>query len=102
MVQESIPNYASYHGYWANDFSDINGALGTREEFQDLINAVHAENMKLMVDVVVNHAGYGAEESETFSGMLREAAIEDDAFHGGGGQAGLPDFMTERTQKSGI
>ncbi|EOS34019.1 pullulanase, type I [Lachnospiraceae bacterium A4] len=93
-----IPNYASYHGYWASDFSDINGALGTREEFQDLINAVHAENMKLMVDVVVNHAGYGAEESETFSGMLREAAIEDDAFHGGGGQAGLPDFMTENPE----
>lgn len=90
-----IPNYASYHGYWASDFSEINGALGTKQEFQELIKAVHDEGMKLMVDVVVNHAGYGAEESETFSGMLRKAAIEDDAFHGGGGQAGLPDFMTE-------
>ncbi len=93
-----IPNYASYHGYWASDFADINGALGTKDEFQELINAVHAEGMKLMVDVVVNHAGYGAEEGETFSGMLREAAIEDDAFHGGGGQAGLPDFMTENPE----
>ncbi|MDE7321924.1 MAG: type I pullulanase [Lachnospiraceae bacterium] len=90
-----VPNYAAYHGYWASDFQEINGALGTKDEFQSLINEIHDKDMKIMVDVVVNHAGYGTEDSETFNGMLRNAAIEDDTLHGGGGQAGLPDFMTE-------
>lgn len=90
-----VPEYAAYHGYWASDFEEINGALGTKEEFQGLIDEIHSKGMKIMVDVVVNHAGYGTEDSETFNGMLRNAAIEDDTLHGGGGQAGLPDFMTE-------
>ena len=91
-----VPYYAAYHGYWASDFTKLNPALGTEKEFKTLIDTAHQKGMKIMVDVVVNHAGYGMEESTTFSGMLREAVIEkeDDYVHGGG-QAGLPDFLTE-------
>ncbi len=89
-----VPYYAGYHGYWASDFTKINPALGTEEEFQALIDAAHAKGMKIMVDVVVNHAGYGMEDSQTFDGMLRDSVVESD-FQLGGGQAGLPDFMTE-------
>ena len=89
-----VPYYAGYHGYWASDFTKLNPALGTVEEFQTLINTAHEKGMKIMVDVVVNHAGYGMEDGETFSGMLRDSVVESD-YQLGGGQAGLPDFMTE-------
>jgi len=89
-----VPYYAGYHGYWASDFTKLNPALGTEAEFQTLIDTAHQKGMKIMVDVVVNHAGYGMEESETFSGMLRDSVVTGD-YVLGDGQAGLPDFLTE-------
>lgn len=93
-----VPYYAGYHGYWASDFTKLNPALGTEAEFQALIDAAHEKGMKIMVDVVVNHAGYGMEESETFKGMLRTDVVESDPVLGGGGQSGLPDFLTENPE----
>lgn len=94
--KEDVPYNAAYHGYWASDFTKLNPALGTDAEFQALIEAAHAKGMKVMVDVVLNHAGYGAEEN--FPGMLRDTAVdENDAVHGGQ-QAKLPDFLTENEE----
>lgn len=91
-----VPYNAAYHGYWASDFTKLNPALGTEAEFQALIDAAHARGMKIMVDVVLNHAGYGAEEN--FAGMLRDTVLdENDAVHGGQ-QANLPDFLTENAE----
>lgn len=91
-----VPFYAGYHGYWASDFTKLNPALGTDEEFETLIKTAHEKGMKIMVDVVVNHAGYGMEETGTFSGMLRDKDDVDEKDHElGGYQAGLPDFLTE-------
>ena len=49
-----------------------------------------------MVDVVVNHAGYGMEDTDKFAGMLRDSKdVVEDNHELGGYQAGLPDFLTE-------
>ena len=91
-----VPFYAGYHGYWASDFEKLNPALGTEAEFETLISTAHEKGMKVMVDVVVNHAGYGMEETDKFPGMLRDKADVDEKNHElGGYQAGLPDFLTE-------
>ena len=91
-----VPFYAGYHGYWASDFEKLNPALGTEAEFETLISTAHEKGMKVMVDVVVNHAGYGMEETDKFPGMLRNKADVDEKNHElGGYQAGLPDFLTE-------
>lgn len=93
-----------YHGYWASDFTKLNQHLGTEEEFAALIDAAHSRGMKLMVDVVLNHAGYGTEKyfnnilegadgkkikmlrdsSNTVSGDDKQDTLSD-----------LPDFVTE-------
>ena len=93
-----------YHGYWASNFTKLNKHLGTEEEFAALIEAAHSRGMKLMVDVVLNHAGYGTENyfnnilkdedgntikmlrdsSNTVSGDDKQDALSD-----------LPDFVTE-------
>ena len=36
-----------YHGYWAKDFTKLNPYLGTEEELESLINALHKRGMKL-------------------------------------------------------
>lgn len=91
---------AGYHGYWASDFTQINKHLGTEKEFAALIDAMHKRGMKLMVDVVLNHAGYGAEETfnNTFiegKNMLRDDETTIAGDEKKDGLAGLPDFVTE-------
>lgn len=96
-----------YHGYWASDFTKLNKHLGTKEEFAALLDAAHSRGMKLMVDVVLNHAGYGTENgfnsiltdkdgnaikmlrdsSNTVSGDDKLAPLSD-----------LPDFVTENPE----
>lgn len=83
-----------YHGYWASSFEKLNKHLGTVEEFHTLIDEAHKRNIKIMVDVVANHAGYGTKESEEFQGMFRDEDVEGHDILGS--LAELPDFATER------
>jgi alpha-amylase len=46
-----------YHGYWAKDFYQINPNFGTEQDFINLVSAIHARGMWIMVDVVANHVG---------------------------------------------
>ena len=93
-----------YHGYWAKDFTKLNPYLGTEEELESLINALHKRGMKLMVDVVLNHAGYGTEDY--FNSILKDqdgnsiSMIRDKDTTITGDDvrdslSGLPDFVTE-------
>jgi glycosidase len=41
--------------YAIRDYYDVNPAYGTKEDFQALVDAVHAEGMYLILDFVANH-----------------------------------------------
>lgn len=45
----------SYHGYDTTDFYDIDPAVGTRKDFEDMATAAHALGIKIIVDLVQNH-----------------------------------------------
>ncbi|KAF5327329.1 hypothetical protein D9619_004010 [Psilocybe cf. subviscida] len=45
----------AYHGYWTKDLNDLNSHFGTADDLKALSDALHARNMYLMVDIVVNH-----------------------------------------------
>jgi alpha-amylase len=55
-----------YHGYWALDFDKVDPLLhaagphpaGSKAYLADLTRALHERQMKLVLDVVVNHTGY--------------------------------------------
>ena len=93
-----------YHGYWASDFTKLNKHLGTEEQFKALLDAAHSKGMKIMVDVVLNHAGYGTEKY--FNSILKDAdgnsisMIRDSNNTISGDDkydslSDLPDFVTE-------
>ena len=88
---EDVPYNAAYHGYWASDFTKLNPTLGTTKEFETMISEAHKRGMRIMVDIVVNHAGYGTES--TFAGMLRDKSVSEGDIKSW--QSGLPDFATE-------
>jgi pullulanase len=106
---EEDPYYA-YHGYWASNFEELNKHFGNLEDFHKLIDEAHKRGIKIMVDVVINHAGYGLKENdpgigkgipffptdedrERFKGMFRTDPVDGDEIKGE--LAGLPDFRTE-------
>lgn len=88
---KDVPYNAAYHGYWANDFTKLNPTLGTTGEFETMISEAHKRGMRIMVDIVVNHAGYDTES--TFADMLRDKSVSEGDIKSW--QSGLPDFATE-------
>lgn len=50
-------NYTSYHGYWAQNFMDVDPHLGTIEEMRKMVYEAHKRGIKVIMDVVVNHTG---------------------------------------------
>ncbi|WP_443599305.1 alpha-amylase family glycosyl hydrolase, partial [Agathobacter sp.] len=88
---DKVPYNAAYHGYWANDFTKLNPTLGTTKEFETMISEAHKRGMRIMVDIVVNHAGYGTES--TFDKMLRDKSVNEGDIKSW--QSDLPDFATE-------
>ena len=93
-----------YHGYWASDFTKLNKHLGKEQQFKALLDAAHSKGMKIMVDVVLNHAGYGREDY--FNSILTDAdgnsisMIRDSSNTISGDDkydslSDLPDFVTE-------
>lgn len=102
--------FYGYHGYWAEDFESLNAHFGSLEDFHELIDTAADHHIKIMVDVVLNHPGYGmkphedvefteipdgypTEESKAkFEGMIRQIPGTDSQTQE---LSGLPDFLTE-------
>jgi glycosidase len=46
---------AGYHGYWIDDFLDVDPHLGTKAEFKAFVEAAHGQGMKVYMDIITNH-----------------------------------------------
>jgi glycosidase len=46
-----------YHGYWAQDFTQLNPHFGNLAALRNLVKAAHDRGMKVILDIVVNHLG---------------------------------------------
>ena len=98
-------NVGGYAGYWACDFTKLDEHLGTTAEFDKLLDEAHARGIKVMLDIVVNHAGYDKvtktgewkKDGNAFNGMIRpkEEAGSDSITQW---LSDLPDFMTENQE----
>ena len=65
----------SYHGYWPLDFTEVDANWGTEQEFADFVDLAHSRGIRILMDVVLNHAGYNTmrDMSEFGFGELDEA-----------------------------
>ena len=92
-----FPDWA-YHGYWADDFTRLDPRFGTEEDLRRLVEACHARGIKVLLDVVYNHAGYDSRylRDPKTRHWLRSNIVgdcgDDDLTSC---LAGLPDFKTE-------
>lgn len=100
QVPEVNPNTQNascgYHGYWPNFKNPADTAvepkLGTGGDLSGLITDLHSGGMKYMMDMVANHAGYGASVVKTNPSWFHGDCSGDDI---NCPLAGLPDFRQE-------
>ncbi|MEE0858673.1 MAG: alpha-amylase family glycosyl hydrolase [Acutalibacteraceae bacterium] len=54
---DSFAHY-SYHGYYVLDYTEADANFGTKEEFKELVDTAHEHGIRIVLDIVMNHAGY--------------------------------------------
>jgi len=50
----------AYHGYWVKDFENIEEHFGSINELKKLSDELHKNNIKLILDIVLNHTEWDA------------------------------------------
>ena len=86
-----------FHGYWMEDFAQLDPQFGTEDDLRALVEAAHARGIKILLDVVYNHSGYGSryETDPQFKGWVRKKLTDCSADPITCQVGGLPDFVTE-------
>lgn len=115
---------AGYHGYWAQDWLDIDphltsrkslsgesypdNAEGRMEHYRDFIKLAHAKGLKVIQDVVMNHAGpvfyYDQNGDGVFNLERQEEWIQPyqkNGFHANAKWADVPKWNIAKTQPDG-
>ncbi len=58
VLQQCWYDATSYHGYGAQNFLEIDSHFGSEEDLKSFVNAAHQLGMFVVLDIVVNHAGF--------------------------------------------
>jgi len=48
----------AYHGYFALDYTRLDQNMGTPDELREMMDTAHAQGIRVLFDVVMNHPGY--------------------------------------------
>ncbi|MCW1922471.1 alpha-amylase family glycosyl hydrolase [Luteolibacter arcticus] len=113
-----------YHGYWTQDFLDIDphltsavsmkgetypeNAEGRMRHYRDFVALAHAKGLKVVQDVVLNHAGpvffYDVDGDGVFDDQTKEEWVQPfkrDGFHPGAAWADTAKWNLKKTQPDG-
>lgn len=70
---KEFKHYA-YHGYYALDYTRLDANMGTEDELRAFVKAAHAQGIRVLFDVVMNHPGYG--DIQTLSEYVNQPATD--------------------------
>lgn len=56
-----FPHFA-FHGYYTLDWTAMDANMGTVDEFREFVQACHANGIRVVMDIVMNHVGYNNTE----------------------------------------
>ena len=54
---ENDAGFAGYHGYWTQNFLKTNPHFGDLAKLRELVDVMHANDIKVIMDIVTNHIG---------------------------------------------
>lgn len=115
---------AGYHGYWAQDWLDIDPHLTSRssltgepysddaegrmQHYRDLVKLARSKGIRIIQDVVLNHAGpvffYDVNGDGVFEVKERDEWVQPfkrDGYHDNAVWADIPEWNAHRTQPDG-
>ncbi|MGB5211078.1 MAG: alpha-amylase family glycosyl hydrolase [Gammaproteobacteria bacterium] len=89
--------HTGFHGYWINDFNSVDPHFGSEADLKAFVEAAHERGIKVLLDVVYNHAGYGSRylTDPQYKGWIRTRPVDCAADPLTCQVGGLPDFVTE-------
>lgn len=56
-TDETTGNTYGYHGYWTKDWTSLDPNFGTKNDLKTLIKTAHSKDIRILMDVVLNHTG---------------------------------------------
>jgi alpha-amylase len=101
MTDVGFPHWP-HHGYWPESFDQVDRHLGTEQKLKEVVEKAHQKGIRVFLDVILNHAGYGSTwEKKTDWVRTSQAGtcppkepydpVTDCV-------SGLPDFKTEKKE----
>lgn len=74
----------AYHGYWPLDWSTVDPNFGTEADFAEMVRTAHQRGIRVIVDVIINHAGAPTEIDPVWpeSWVRRGPACDHKSFAG--------------------
>ncbi|MBQ6387306.1 MAG: starch-binding protein [Ruminococcus sp.] len=85
----------SYHGYYVLDYTETDANFGTKQEFQTLVDTAHKHGIRVVMDIVMNHAGYNTIKDmlEYNFGSFKDKAAATSYIYKLTGVNGLHDYV---------
>lgn len=77
---------SSYHGYWTQDFHEVNAHFGDIADLRRMVDEMHRADIKVIQDIVTNHVG------QLFYYDINRNGLPDTTFYGSGDQDSLDGF----------
>ncbi len=66
-TDESTGFSYGFHGYWTKDWTNLDPNFGTEADLKELIAVAHENDIKILLDAVVNHTGPVTEKDPVWS-----------------------------------
>jgi alpha-amylase len=57
-----------YHGYWIQDWTAVDPALGAEDDLRAVVEAAHERGIRVLMDAIVNHTGPVTPEDPVWPG----------------------------------
>lgn len=81
LAAGGFKHYA-YHGYYALDFTEVDANMGTAEDLEKFIDTAHEHGIRVVFDIVMNHAGYANPKDAAEFGYGKLASNWEDIYYG--------------------
>ena len=56
-TDEGTGNTYGFHGYWTKDWTKIDPNFGSTDDLKELVEVAHKNNIRILLDAVINHTG---------------------------------------------
>lgn len=92
----------TFHGYSIQNFLDVDPHLGTTQDLVDLVNAAHAKEIRIILDIIFHHSGNNWVYENDVDLPAYKPYPDQYAFGSWRGDRGIPNPALPTTDNEGV